>query len=76
MAKELFFLKIRLYELPIDALVVNFGKEHIARGKYANVIKLIDLKMEKEYKLSAQMLWWEDSVLEQIVIHFKRLGKL
>ena len=70
------FFKVRLYELPLDALVINFETEHIARGKYANVIKLIDRKIKKEYKLSAQMLWWEDSVLDQIVMDFKRLGKL
>ena len=70
------FFRMYRQTIPIDSLTIKYGNEHIARGNYAKVIRITDVFNAKEYKLSGQMLWWEESVIDQIVIDFKQLGKL
>lgn len=69
------FRKTQMRSVSWDTLSMKYGKEHIARGKYASVIRLRNNVNEEEYKLSAQLFWWDDSVLDQIVSELNELGK-
>lgn len=69
--RPLFFIK--KHKIEIDKVSVKFKKEHIARGHFAMVIRITNISDNREYKISEQLFWWDNSTIIQIISDFSQL---
>lgn len=67
------FFFIEKHKIEIDKVSVKFKKEHTARGHFAMVIRITNIGDNREYKISEQLFWWDNSTIIQIISDFSQL---
>jgi hypothetical protein len=64
---------IKKHKIEIDKASVKFKKEHTARGHFAMVIRITNIDDNREFKISEQLFWWDNSSIIQIISDFSQL---